>query len=539
VTAVLLTSASAAAAEPWVDADPPHPPERYEIGAIGVRAEAEYRTNYLFVNPLALNSESNRRANWIEHRGRIGGTLDYENKVKLTMSLDLLDGVLWGDNGTFTEPPESNSGLNTTARNPNIVRPCIQYDGVGDPLDPSAYSYSLCEADAIKLRRLYGQVNTPIGTLRIGRQPVTVGMAVQTASGDGRRNRFGIAHSGDSVDRILFATKPLEAFKPKEHRNTSEHEGLIVATIYDRWVSDSAQRFVDNVNQVAVALRYLDPDFLIGKDLETTLFWAHRWSSEYETAINTVGGRAAARLGDLHVGLDIAGNVGSTREVSDAYSLISNDPVVDQRILQVGMRAVARYDQPLWSAYLELDYASGDGDPSPGTRLSQFRFSQDTNVGLLLFEHVLAYQSARASAAGVEILRRLGADTFPAERIDTRGSFTNAFAVFPQFDIRPTDTVLFRGGALFAWAPELVNDPIASLQAEDAGTIEDDLVNFVGGAPGRFYGVELDARFQWRFMEHFALDLEGAVLFPGDALQDVNGTAVHSFLTQARTSFFF
>ncbi len=69
--------------------------------------------------------------------------------------------------------------------------------------------------------------------------------------------------------------------------------------------------------------------------------------------------------------------------------------------------------------------------------------------------------------------------------------------------------------------------------------IEDDLVNFVGGKPGHFYGVELDGRFQWRFIEHFAFDLEGAVFFPGDALQDINGKATKSMLVQGRTTFFF
>ena len=537
---VALWSSNALATEPWVDPDPPGPPERHEIGEdFGVSAELEYRVNYLFVNPISLGTETNRRANWIEHRGRVGGSLDYDKKVKLTVSLDLLDGVMWGDNGTFTDPPKSNSGMQITTRDPNIVKPCIQYVGTGGELEADGYGYALCEADPIKLRRLYGQVNTPIGALRIGRQPVTIGMAVQAASGDGRRNRFGIAHEGDSVDRVLFATKPLEAFKPKELRNTSEHEGFIFATMYDRWASDSIQRFVDDVNQIAVAARYLQPDFLLGTDFQSTLFYAHRWNKQYSTRVNTVGGRVAARFGDLHMGVDLAGNIGTTREISEAYSLISNDPVNQQTILQFGARGVVKYDRPMWGVYLEADYASGDGDPSPGTNLSQFRFAEDTNVGLLLFEHVLRFQSARSSAAAVEILRRLGATTFPAETIHTRGSFTNAFALFPQFDIKPVDTVFFRGGVLVAWAPERVNDPVASLQGEDNGTIEDDLVNFAGGGPGQFYGVELDARFNWRFMDHFTLDLEGAVLFPGDALQNENGVAVHSFLTQARTSFFF
>ncbi|MEM9696334.1 MAG: alginate export family protein [Myxococcota bacterium] len=137
------------------------------------------------------------------------------------------------------------------------------------------------------------------------------------------------------------------------------------------------------------------------------------------------------------------------------------------------------------------------------------------------------------------MIRRLGAETFPAERIDTRGAFTNAFAIFPQVDYRPHNDVLFRGGVLVAWTAAALNDPVQSLQARDGVTIDDDLINFVGGEPGTFYGTELDGRFQWRFMEHFALDLEAAFLIPGDALQDQNGAAVNSYLTQARTSFFF
>lgn len=90
-----------------------------------------------------------------------------------------------------------------------------------------------------------------------------------------------------------------------------------------------------------------------------------------------------------------------------------------------------------------------------------------------------------------------------------------------------------------AWAESPVVDPVASLQARDGGEIRDDLVNYVGGKPGTFYGVELDGRAQWRFKNHFAFDLEGAILFPGDALADVDGLAVRSVLLQGRTTFFF
>ncbi|MBI4704468.1 MAG: alginate export family protein [Deltaproteobacteria bacterium] len=551
VTAILAASAPAAAwgGQPWTDEDPAGPPERYELGAVGVRAEAEYRAQALYINPLSLNTETERRLNLFDHRLRLGGTVDYDETVLLTLSTDWLDGVLWGDNGQLGLAPEPNSGLNATTRNPNVTRPCIRYRPsradeseamrLERQLDPNAYGYALCEADVVSLRHLYAQVNTPVGALRVGRQAVSQGMGVQTGDGNGRQNRFGVGGAGDIVDRIMFATKPLEAFKPKAARNSSEHEGLIVAVAYDKWVSDSVSLFGDDVHQAVVGLQFKQPEFGFGRDLQIVSWYVHRWDSQYATRIHTFGLRAHSRFGDFWTGFDVASNLGTTREVSEAYSLLTGDPVVEQPVRQLGARAVARYDRPRWGAYLELDYASGDEDPQPGTPLSQFRWSEDNNVGLLLFEHIVRFQSARAAAAGVETVRRLGATTFPPERVDTRGAFTGALAVFPQLDVRPHEDVLLRAGVLLAWAPQRLIDPVATLQAEDGTTIEDDLVNFAGGKAGSFYGTELDGRFQWRFVDHFSFDLEGAVLFPGDALQDENGNAVRSVLVQGRTTFYY
>jgi hypothetical protein len=537
--ALVFYSHSAFATEPWIDPDPPEPPQRYEIGAVGVAAEAEYRAQFTFVNPISVNTENNRRYNVIEHRGRFGATVDYDELVKISTSFDLLDSVLWGDNGTFGGDPTSEAGVQVTARDPNVVRPCITYGGEGNTADASSYGWGLCEADVIKVRRLFAQVNTPIGALRVGRQPVSVGMGVQTVDGDGRKNRFGVEYGGDQVDRVIFATKPLEALKPPEQRDTSETVGLITAVMYDRWVSDSAKIFSDDLQQVAAAVRYLEPDIRIGKDLEAQVFYAHRWNTEFVTRVNVIGGRLAAVFERFHIGVDMAGNIGTTEEISAGYSVITNDPIVGQDILQFGGRLAMRYDTKYVTPYIELDYASGDGDPTAGTPLSEFRWSEDTNVGLLLFEHIVHFQSARASAAGVAITQALGGPTFPAERVNTRGAFSNAAAVFPQIDIKPHETILFRLGALFAWAPEPVINPVQSLQSRDGTTIEDDLVNYVGGKPGTYYGTEIDGRFRWTLYDHFALDLEGAVLFPGDVLKDRNGAAVHSFLTQGRTTFYF
>lgn len=535
-----LASKTAGATEPWSDADPAGPPSRFALGAsTGFRGGLEYRANAISVRPLDLNGTRDRNFSIIEHRLRLDAGIDYEDKVRVVTSIDVLDSVLWGDNGTLGTQPEPTSGANVSTSNPNIATSCIT-QRAGDPAtEASSYHYGLCPTDPVFVRRLYGDVVTPIGLFRIGRQPFTEGSSIAVNDGDGRKNRFGFARRGNSADRVLFATKPLEAFKAPVDRDASETKGFFLILAYDRLVTDDPHRFRDDLHNYITAVRWLAPRHQLGTDAELRFYHAYRWSSDNDTGINAFGGRAMSSFGDLSAGVEATLIAGSTSEVSEAFRLISNDPAVSQRVTQVGARGVVRWDRPLFSAYLELDYASGDSDPTTRSPLTQFRFAEDSNVGLLMFEHVLAYQTARAAAAGVALLRDLGAQSYPLEAVATRGSFTNAFAIFPQVDVHPIPSVLLRGGVLMAWAPSKVVDPIVSLQHKDGVRIDDDLVNFAGGKPNQYYGTELDGRIQWRFMDHFAADLEGAVLFPGSALEDANGDAARSVLVQGRGTFFF
>lgn len=540
-SSVLLVAGSSHAEEPWSDPDPQWPPERHAVGDFGFTGALEYRAQGTTINPLSLNTVNERRASWLEHRLRLDGTIDYDDKVRVVTSFDVLDGTLWGDNGTIGQDPESNNGTNVNARNPNVTTRCIVYKGgeSGDPLSADYYGWGLCEGEVLKVRKLYGEVVLPVGLLRVGRQLQNLGNTIQGVSGDGRHNRWGVAYEGSYVDRIAFGTKPLEAFKAKEDRDLSMDRGLFVAVAYDHLVNDEIKLFGDNVQQVAGTAYFKQPEWEGGENLEVQGYFAHRFDDQYDSYVNIMGGRAINRFGPLLVGLEAAANVGGTTEIAEAYRTITNDPPVDQTILQFGARAVARLESDIVSGHLEVDYASGDGDPTPRTNLSGFVWAPDQNVGLLMFEHVFRFQTARAAVAATEVLRRLGAPSFPVDTIDTRGSFTNALAVFPQVDFTPDDDVLIRGGVLLAWAPEPVVDPVTSLLVRDGVVLEDDLVNFAGGAPGQFYGAEIDLRGRWTFVEHVALDLEGAILFPGDALEDENGDAARSVLVQGRTTFFF
>jgi hypothetical protein len=530
--------ANAQAHEPWIDEDPPEGPKRYSRGDFGFRAAAEYRAQWLYVHPISLNTETARNVSMIQQRLRVDATADFQDKIKIVFSSDVLDGGLWGDNGAFGGNPSSNAGTSIDAKNPNDVRPCI---GLRDPsLDPLAYnSYgtTLCPLNLMTIRRLYGEAILPFGVVRVGRQAVLDGMGVFASDGDGRHNRYGIAGTGNYVDRILFATKPLEAFKHKEDRDTSLKRGLFVGLAYDRVVTDSPQLFGDDVHQFGGAIRYVEPKVGPLRDLYANIYLSHRWQ-EGVSGVSGAGTRFYARWRDLRFGVDAAMNFGSTREVTMAYQKITNDPIVDQPVLQGGARVTVRYDRPMWGVYVEGDYASGSDDPRSRATLSQFSWSPDTNVGLLLFKQVLAFQTGRAAVAGDELLRRLGATTFPAQALDTQGAVTNAMVLFPQADFHPTKDLLIRPGVMWAWTATPLIDPIASLQNHTSVNYKDNEVNYVGGKPGRFYGTELDLRLQYRYLEHFLMDVEGAVLFPGDALQNADGYAVTSWLLQTRATFF-
>jgi hypothetical protein len=543
----MAMTSPAHAVEPWSDADPASPAARVPLSAsLGFRGAAEYRANALTIRPLALAERRDRQFSVIEHRLRLDAGLDWEDKVRLVSSVDVLDGVLWGDNGTAADTATTTSGSSIGSLNPNAAGTCVSLRP-GDPATEAAsYRYGLCDSDPVYVRRLYGDVMTPIGLFRIGRQAFTEGASIAVNDGDGRKNRFGFARRGNSVDRILFATKPLEAFKASTARDPNDTRGVFLILAYDRLVTDNPQRLADDLHGWVTAVRWLEPTHrsALGGDYEAGLYHSYRWSQDSETGVSAFGGRVMSRLpSDLHAGIEAVLLAGATRELSDGLRAIGAEPSARQPIRQLGARAVVRWDRPRFRLYLEGDYASGDSDPVTRTPLTQFRFAEDANVGLLLFEHVLAYQSARAAAAGAALARdpSSGAEgpTYPVEQVATRGAFTNAAALFPQVDLRPVDDLLVRAGVLFAWAPARVIDPIATLQRRDGVRIDDDLVNFAGGRPGRYYGTELDLRIQYRLFDHFAADLESAVLFPGSALEDANGDAVRSVLFQGRGTFFF
>ena len=137
-------------------------------------------------------------------------------------------------------------------------------------------------------------------------------------------------------------------------------------------------------------------------------------------------------------------------------------------------------------AQVELGYASGDADPYDGAD-RRFLLHPNHRVGLLLFDEVMRFQTARAATASRDPLLPDDARPVPGlDRLPSNGGVSGAQYVYPTFVYRPRHWVDLKAGVLIAQATADVVDPYR-LSVGGAP------VNYRGGdARRRDLGVELD-----------------------------------------------
>jgi len=118
-------------------------------------------------------------------RLRLEPTLNVFEDIKIKSQIDVLDNVVLGSNpDAFPYNPISPLAVFSRSQVPTS-------DGRNDVF-----------SDAIRVKRLWGEVTTPLGQLRFGRQPDHFGMGILHNEGADLDNDFG-----DNVDRVLFAAK--------------------------------------------------------------------------------------------------------------------------------------------------------------------------------------------------------------------------------------------------------------------------------------------------------------------------------------------
>ena len=516
-----------------------------------LKLDAEYRVQSIVVNPLDLSGTEVTEVSWTEQRLDLDLGFRYPGIGGIYARFFFLDGVLFGDNGTYGESPAPNSGLAVATKNPNNAGWELGLKDGGDPLEADSYVPRLKPMDPIRIVNLFGEVVLPVGLLRVGRMPLSEGAGIAGHEGT-RINRWGVSRAPDVADRVLFATKIDEAIMlamyGKDHKvDTSTKNGVIFGQTYDWNVIDSVGSQSDDAYQLNTLLAWrvekADWGGVAWRDFQLSLTVVQKYHEAFDTKVFALPLRFEAKVGPAEFRVLFSPIFGESQEVSEGLAVLAGKQPSVQKFEQYGLHTWLAYHIGPVELGFELDYGSGDPDPRSGSPLTGYNFSRDFNVGLFLFEHVLAFQTARSAAVGIENLSQLDAKSFPLTEIASQSRFGSALAIFPQVKWNiaegPKHWLHARLGVLAALVPEGSVDPIGTTLRLDGEEVSDDAVNFFGGSPGHYLGTEIDLQIQWTLNGFFGWTIEFATLFPGDALQDRNGDATTSFFFENRFVFSF
>jgi hypothetical protein len=169
----------------------------------------------------------------------------------------------------------------------------------------------------------------------------------------------------------------------------------------------------------------------------------------------------------------------------------------------------------------EVGYASGDANPYDGTD-RRFTFDPNHRIGLIMFDEVLRFQTARAATAAGDPLFANSARGVPGiDQLPSNGGVFGAQYVNPTAVVRPRPWLDLKGGLVVAQATSDVVDPYRT-------AVTGSFVNYRGGAPkNKDLGIELDAGTEARIPLQYGLTAQvgaqGGVYVPGTALEDAAG----------------
>ncbi len=448
----------------------------------GARIGGEYRHRFVMLSDIPLEPLPRTDAAQTGRLGqnyfgeqwlRLQGELALRPILRLAGEIDLLWGLAYGDLAIGESP-------------------------AAWPRDDYGYP-------GIRLRQLYLEWLTPIGLLRVGQQAFSWGLGI-ISNGGGQAPVFGDYRYGDLVRRILFATRPAGRDSPFT---------LAVAGDWVAWdLTADFERRGDLAFQGVLAAYFEQDEDRVGGYVA------------YRNQTNPLDDSLEVFVADLFAQLQFdepsGGQILTAFEVAyvrgtTTYTRTLEHPVQDVEQLMIVGQLGRKH--PQLDISVEGGFASGDSNAEDGIQ-RRATMDPDHRVGLILFPEVLAAMTARSAflASSPELF---GRPSRGAELLPTNGGVSGAYYVFPYVIWRPLPWLETRTAAVLAWASSDVVDPFAQ-RARSSN------VNYRGGDPSkRDLGLELDAavRLHGPIAEGVTLSggLEGGVLFPGRAFDDVDG----------------
>ncbi len=363
---------------------------------------------------------------------------------------------------------------------------------------------------ALDLRKLYLEYKWNSGAFRVGLQTQSwgLGMLANDGNKEPEAGDFGQQQYGNTTYRALLAVRPLfnlgGAFRA--------FETALAADLINR---DNFGEFAkgDRAFQGVLALRF-------NKDADNTFGIYGVYRNQRNINVSD-GGKAT----DVFV-VDAAGKweffkrrnrvlkVGfEALTINGTTTQARNENAALLRVQQFGAAAKVSYKVHQLTLLADGGFASGDQNPADD-RIENFRFDRDFKVGLVLFDHVLAYQSARAGVRAADP-NLVGIAPEGADLLGTAGSITGVWYLFPRVKYGLFDWLDVYGGPLFAFSTARLTDPFNTRLG--GGTA----LNSLNGRPGLYMGTEVDLGVQARYRPIPELLItatgEGGLFLPGDA----------------------
>jgi len=484
------------------------PPPARSPTSLGFTMHGEYQLRYRAMTDLRLEAPPIRpdlgslgQSQYVLHWARLNPRLEFKDKIAIVGQVDVLRGLLFGDTTTL----------------------------VGAARDPLAEHQWL----EVHPRYLYLEYTSQIGLLRVGQQGSHWGMGILANDGD-HKPLFGDYQRGSLVERALFATTPMGKDGP-----------LVVALAGDFVLEDNTADLIDQGDlalQGVLAVRWrmkqgelgvygvLRSQTREGVSIDATTPFRDELFAGIVDVTGKWNGRVPGSNAFVFGETEAAVVTGSTTFSRGAYGPLSmpGPEREAESIRSFGMAArigAVRVKGRGRDAFgdrvvqLEWGYASGDANPYDGVN-RRFAFDPNHNVGLVLFDQVLAWKTARAAtlAGDPNLVRR------PAPGLHflpSNGGVFGAMYLHPTVIVRPRRWLDLKAGVVIAQSTADVVDPY------HAGALGS-FANYDGGDErSHNLGLELDAGADARFVlsDSLKLDLgaEAGVLFPGRAFDDARG----------------